>query len=80
MVEPLVMLPTMLWDVLGPERMFRLVVVVALRPSCGGFQVTLRPERLPWVWIKLACTQPITVSLNWIWYQVAVEASLPRMA
>ena len=80
MVEPPVMLPTMLWVVPGPERTFRLAVVVALRLSCGvGFQVTVTPERLPWVWTKLAYTHPATASLNWICHKVAVAASLPRM-
>ena len=43
--------PTRLWDVPGPERTLRLIVVVDRRLSWGvGFQVTVIPVRSPWVW------------------------------
>ena len=57
-------------------------MVVALRLSCGvGFQVTVRPAEVAvGLDVVLAMdTQPVTVSLKRIWYQVAVAASLPRM-
>ena len=44
------MVPTLPWEVSGPERTFRLAVVVALRLSWGGGQMMVSPERTPRVW------------------------------